>query len=54
MATIKEYFRGINGDQDRRFIRYFVENAATDNDALDVLETDSPLFYDNAAREYHH
>ena len=49
--TVKEYWAGITGDQDRRFVRYLVDNAPTDIDALNQLELGTPTGYDGLSRE---
>ena len=51
MAAISEYFRGISGSQDERTIRYVVEDAMSDQDALNVAELAAPLTYDLMPRQ---
>ena len=57
-GTVKEVYRGIRGDQDRREIEYLVYGADNDNDALDIVEgiyapgnPGAPASYDNMPRE---
>ena len=51
MATIAEHFRGISGNQDERIIRYIVEDAMSDQDALNVAELAAPFSYDLMPRQ---
>ena len=47
---IQERFRGITGDANQRVISYLVENALSDEDALDQVEIAAPSGYDLLTR----
>ena len=53
MATIAERFTrgGISGSQDERIIRYVIEDAKSDQDALNIAEAAAPLTYDLMPRQ---
>ena len=50
MATASERFRSVSGDQKSRTIGYVVRGAASDNAALDELESTAPVLYDGMPR----
>ena len=50
-VKIAEKFAGIQGSQDDRQILYVIENAKSDQDALNIAEAAAPLTYDLMPRQ---